>query len=287
MQTVGVVGIGLVGSALVERFRRGGKHVVGYDVRSECLQALADAGGQPLTSACEVAGTADVIMLSLPDSQVAEAVLGQMAPRLPGKTVIDATTGDPDAMAMLGRRLGETGTSYLDATIAGSSRQVRAGEVVVLAGGDAAAFRAAEDLFRLFARQWFHLGPCGSGARMKLVVNLVLGLNRAVLAEGLAFARRFGFDLRLALDVLKSGPAYARVMDTKGPKMIAGDFTPEARLCQHLKDVRLILEAAGRFEDELPLSRVHEGLLARLEELGFGEQDNSAVFRAFDDRSTP
>jgi 3-hydroxyisobutyrate dehydrogenase-like beta-hydroxyacid dehydrogenase len=145
-------------------------------------------------------------------------------------------------------------------------------------------FRQAEDLFRLFAARWFHVGGWGSGARTKLVVNLVLGLNRAVLAEGLAFARRCGLDPEAVLAVLRSGAAYSRVMDGKGRKMIDGDFTPEAKLAQHLKDVRLIREEARRAGALVPLSEVHERLLADLVEQGLGECDNSSVIRAFIER---
>ena len=151
-----------------------------------------------------------------------------------------------------------------------------------MVGGEAEAFRAAEELFRHFAKQWFHVGPWGSGARAKLVVNLVLGLNRAVLAEGLTFARHCGLDPGAMLDILKCGAAYSRVMDSKGHKMLDADFSPEAKLSQHLKDVRLILEAGQRVGAVLPLSRLHENLLAGLEELGFGALDNCAVIKAFE-----
>jgi 3-hydroxyisobutyrate dehydrogenase-like beta-hydroxyacid dehydrogenase len=117
---------------------------------------------------------------------------------------------------------------------------------------------------------------------MKLVVNLVLGLNRAVLAEGLAFARASAFDPALALEVLKSGVAYSRVMDAKGRKMIEGDFAPEARLSQHHKDVRLILEAAVRTGAMLPLTQLHDFLLGQIEDRGLGNLDNSAIIRAYD-----
>jgi 3-hydroxyisobutyrate dehydrogenase-like beta-hydroxyacid dehydrogenase len=116
---------------------------------------------------------------------------------------------------------------------------------------------------------------------MKLVVNLVLGLNRAVLAEGLSFARACGLDGKAALNVLRAGAAYSRVMDTKGEKMLAGEFVPEARLSQHHKDVYLILDAARKSGIELPLSRVHERLLSEAEGIGCGDLDNSAIIRAY------
>lgn len=116
---------------------------------------------------------------------------------------------------------------------------------------------------------------------MKLVVNLVLGLHRAVLAEGLSFAKACGVDPAVALDVLQAGPTFSRVMETKGKKMLAGDFEPQARLSQHLKDVRLILAEGSKHEAKTPLSQVHAALLEALEAAGHGQEDNSAILRAF------
>lgn len=282
MQTVGLIGLGLMGGALAERLRSGGLRVVGYDVRDDACRRLTDLGGEATASAREVCAAARVVFLSLPNSDVVAAVVGEARDLLPGARVIDTTTGDPDATAELGGELAGQGVEYLDATLTGSSRDARAGEVIVTAGGEQAVFRQCEGLFRLFAKRWFHVGPWGSGARTKLVVNLVLGLNRAALAEGLAFARRCGLDPSALLDVLRSGAAYSRAMDTKGRKMIDGDFAPEAKLVQHLKDVRLILDAGRRAGAALPLSELHERLLSELEARGFGGLDNSAVIRAFD-----
>jgi 3-hydroxyisobutyrate dehydrogenase-like beta-hydroxyacid dehydrogenase len=285
VDAVGVVGLGLMGGALAERFLRGGLRAVGFDLREECRRQLAELGGEPRGSAREVFAAARVVVLSLPNSDIVAGVIEEVRDLLPGVRVIDTTTGDPDATAELGRRLAELGAEYLDATLTGSSQQARAGAVVVTAGGPPDVFRRSEGLFRLFARQWFHVGPWGSGARTKLVVNLVLGLNRAVLAEGLAFARMCGLDLPAVLDILRSGAGYSRVMDTKGRKMIEADFAPEAKLAQHLKDVRLILEAGRRVGAALPLSGLHEQLLAGLVGRGLGEWDNSCVIRAFDAES--
>jgi 3-hydroxyisobutyrate dehydrogenase-like beta-hydroxyacid dehydrogenase len=168
--------------------------------------------------------------------------------------------------------------------VSGSSEQVRTADVVLLVGGERATFEACADLFRCFARQWLHARSWGAGAGLKLVVNLVLGLNRAALAEGLAFAQACGVDPELALDALRAGAAYSRVMDVKGRKMLEGDFACQARLSQHLKDVRLILAAGRRAGAYLPFSAVHEQLLERLEVAGLGSVDNAAIIRAFDQR---
>jgi 3-hydroxyisobutyrate dehydrogenase-like beta-hydroxyacid dehydrogenase len=282
MDRVGVIGLGLMGSALAGRFLAHGLRVVGFDVREECRSRLAEAGGEAVTMLRDVFGTCPLVVLSLPNSLAVASVLEGSLDCLAGATVIDTTTGDPEQTAAIGHRFAEFGADYLDATLTGSSAVAQAGELVVTAGGRPEVFTQAEPLFRLFAKRWFHVGPWGSGARTKLVVNLVLGLNRAVLAEGLAFARKCGLDANAMLEILRSGAAYSRVMDAKGRKMLDGDFTPEAKLAQHLKDVRLILEAGDKAGASLPLSHVHEELLAALVAEGAGDLDNSAVMRAFE-----
>jgi 3-hydroxyisobutyrate dehydrogenase-like beta-hydroxyacid dehydrogenase len=269
--------------ALAERLRSGGLDIWGHDIDPARNELLGRVGGKPASSAADVASACGRILLSLPDSDVVEAVLADMGPTLvAGRIVIDTSTGDPERAVATGRRLAERGVCYLDATISGSSQQVREGQAVVLAGGPAAAFDRCRDLFRLFARRWFHLGPCGSGSQMKLVSNLVLGLNRAALAEGLWLGKVLGLDVQVVLTVLRESMAYSRIMDTKGEKMIRGDFEPQARLSQHHKDVRLMLQAAAAAGTDLPLTQAHARLLELAESAGYGSQDNSAIIRAFE-----
>jgi 3-hydroxyisobutyrate dehydrogenase-like beta-hydroxyacid dehydrogenase len=283
MARVGLVGLGLLGSALAERMLAGGYDVVGYDVRAERCDSLATAGGRAVDSAELVAEQCETLVLSLPNSRVVAEVLRAMQPQLrAGQCIVDTSTGEPLEVEALAASLAGEGIDYLDATILGSSVQVREGQAIVMVGGTDAAFHASRELLANFGRETFHVGPPGCGSRMKLVVNLVLGLNRAVLAEGLTLAKLLDLDLPTALAILKAGAAYSAVMDTKGEKMLAGDFTVQARLSQHLKDVRLMLAAAERTGTTLPLSEVHRRLLERAEAAGFGDADNSAVLRAFD-----
>jgi 3-hydroxyisobutyrate dehydrogenase-like beta-hydroxyacid dehydrogenase len=222
-------------------------------------------------------------LLSLPTSDAATSVVDTLLPALhPGDTIIDTTTGSPGDMIRLGDQLASSRVAYLDATIAASSSQVSRGEALVLVGGDMATLENARDVFATFAAEVIHVGPCGAGAKAKLVHNLVLGLNRAVLAEGLALARTLGLDLETMLTMLRSSPAVSRVVEIKGPRMIQGRFEPEARVAQHLKDVRLILETAEASGGRVPLSREHARLLAEAVAAGWGELDNSAIFRVFE-----
>ena len=282
-QTVGLSGLGVLGSAVAERLIAGSYSVLGYDIDALRCDALQELGGQVADDHAHVASHCDRVLLSLPTTDVVQSVVAQMGKALrPGQIIVDTTTGEPQQTAALGTRLAERGVEYLDATVSGSSAQARSGEVIVMAGGRREAFEACEDIFRCFARRWFHVGEWGSGARMKLVTNLVLGLNRAALAEGLAFAKAVGLDVEVALSILVESAAYSRVMDTKGQKMITHDFAPQARLSQHLKDVRLILAEASRVGAKVPLSALHRQLLEQLEAAGLGGADNSAIIRAFD-----
>lgn len=280
---VGLIGLGLLGSAMAERFLNAGFDVVGFDIARSRNQDLACSGGRAVDSADEVVATCNRVVLSLPTSVEVADVLDEVAnPLRSGLIIVDTTTGDPEQVAGFGERLAKIGIDYLDATVGGSSKQVLAGDVIVMVGGMPSVFEECRDILDSFARQSFYVGPCGSGARMKLALNLVLGLNRAVLAEGLGFARKFGLDPSATLDILKAGPTYSRVMDTKGQKMLERDFSTEARLSQHLKDVRLILSAGADCGAAMPFSLVHQNLLERLEADGLGDEDNSAIYQAFD-----
>lgn len=273
---VGVVGLGLMGTAIAERLLAAGFVPVVWNRTRDKADALVAAGAvwsDNPTAVCER------VVISLYSSEVVAEVLTPWETALrAGQILIDTTTGDPADSAAWGSRLRARGVAYLDAPISGSSEQTRRGEATVIVGGDRAAFDACADLWPVLGRNVFHVGGPGSAAKMKLVTNLVLGLNRAALAEGLAFAEAIGMSADAALEVLRGSAAYSRQMDTKGRKMIDREFSPQARLSQHLKDVRLILAAAGGLA--LPLADAHRQLLEKAEAMGLGELDNSAVIQA-------
>jgi 3-hydroxyisobutyrate dehydrogenase-like beta-hydroxyacid dehydrogenase len=196
--------------------------------------------------------------------------------------VIDTSTGDPQATVKMAMRLKDRGVDYLDATVSGSSDQVLAGTAVMLVGASANSFETYQTILKAMVPHVMHVGATGSGAQMKLVTNLVLGLNRAVLAEGLAYAQMLCLPLDKALAVLRASMAYSRIMDTKGEKMINRDFTPQARLSQHAKDVRLILSDAERHRLRLPLTQAHQALLQYAMDLGLGDLDNSAIVQVYE-----
>jgi 3-hydroxyisobutyrate dehydrogenase-like beta-hydroxyacid dehydrogenase len=282
MEEIGIIGLGLLGSAIAERLMALGYAVVGYDIDERRREEGRGSGVIVVDSARAVAARCARLFLSLPNSQIGGEVLRQIGDELrSGSVVLDTTTGDPDDAAGFAEQLRGRSAVYLETNVGGSSRQVREQDAIVICGGDAAAYQRCVDLLAAISRQSFFMGPAGSGNRMKLAMNLVLGLNRAALAEGLAFAEANGIGAAAALAVFRSGPAYSKIMDTKGGKMIDHDFKPEARLSQHLKDVRLILKQGEKCGARLPLSQVHRKLLEEVEAAGFGGEDNTAIIRAF------
>lgn len=276
--TIGLIGLGLMGKALAGRMLEAGHELLGFDITPRCREEFAALGGTLAAGAGAILATCDVVLMSLPTYDVVQAVLETHAADCrAGQLLVDTTTGAPEMAAKIAGRLAERGVTYLDATVSGSSAQLRAGEVLWMVGGDRAGFERCADLLRCLGREVVHTGAAGSGAKMKLVTNLVLGLNRAALAEGLALAHGLQLDLRETLSVLQASAAYSKIMDSKGEKMITGDFSPVARLSQHLKDVRLILAAGEEARVSLPLSDAHVALLEDAETRGFGPLDNSAI----------
>ena len=280
---VGVIGLGLLGTALAERLLNAGFQVVVYNRTRSKADSLIQLGAcwsdNPLAEC-------DRVVISLYTTEIVELVLEDLESELrPGHLLLDTTTGEPSQTETLGTRMYDRGVEYLETPIAASSEQTRRGEAVAIVGGTNEAFRAGRDLLNVIAAKSFHVGGWGAAAKIKLVNNLILGLHRVALAEGLAFARAIGIDPADALDVVKQGSAYSNAMDAKGEKMVKRDFSTQAKLSQHLKDIRLILEEARLANLPLPFTALHRQTLKRLEELGFGEEDNSAIIRAFDTES--
>ncbi len=273
---VGVIGVGLMGEVYVRRLVAAGLSVVGFDVDATRMARLAQIGARA-GSLIEIARDCEPIMLSVFNTeQVEDVVERALIPAASGKIVIVASTCDPDRIAALGARVGDK-LRFLEVPVSGTSEQVRQGDGVGLIGGDVKiAQEAAPVLDALFPRR-FHIGKVGDGGRTKLAINLILGLNRLALAEGLVFAERLGLDPAAFLDVARSSAAASQVMDTKGPKMVTGKFAPEARVRQTLKDVQLMLDQARKAGQELPLLRVHADVLEACVRRGEGDQDNSFV----------
>jgi 6-phosphogluconate dehydrogenase (decarboxylating) len=207
-----MVGLGLMGSAFAARLRGGGRTVLGFDLAAEPMQAAVQAGILAATGLGEVAQRCRRVLLSLPDSAVAKAVLEAMAGAVrSGQIIVDTTTGDPEVCARLGTRLSALGVEDLDATVSGNSDQVRAGETTIMVGGTSAGLEACANLLRLFA-----------DGRWELTTA------RKVLAQGTAAApgtARHRLSLRCRGDRIVAsldGTPIADVRDTTYPRGLVG-----------------------------------------------------------------
>lgn len=280
-QPVAVIGLGLMGEVFAGRLIKAGIPVSGFDIDPARRARLAEIGGRPATSIVDIAGPARCVLIAVFNTeQVEDVVEHQLLPALgegSNKIVLCMSTCDPDRVAALAARVSPHGIRYLDCPVSGTSDQVRRGEGVALIGGEATiAAEVKPVLDALFART-FHVGKVGDGGRAKLVVNLILGVNRLALAEGLVFAERLGLDPAAFLEVARGAASYSQVMDTKGPKMVRGDFTPEGRVKQTLKDAHLMLEQAAAIGQQLPLLSVHADVLEACVKAGDADKDNSII----------
>jgi len=273
---VGVIGIGLMGEVYTQRLVAAGFAVIGFDVDAEKNKRLAQLGARA-GSLADIARDCDPIVLAVFNTdQVEDVVERALVPAAVGKIVLCTSTCDPDRIAALGTRIAGK-LRFLETPVSGTSEQVRQGDGVGLIGGDQKiAADAAPILDALFPRR-FHIGKVGDGGRAKLAVNLILGLNRMALAEGLVFAERVGLDPAAFLKVARESAAASQVMDTKGQKMVSGDFSPQGYVKQHLKDVHLMLEQAHRIGQKLPLLEVHADALEACMDHGEGDLDNSVI----------
>jgi 3-hydroxyisobutyrate dehydrogenase-like beta-hydroxyacid dehydrogenase len=280
---VGLIGVGLLGQALAHRLLGAGFEVIGFDVDPAKNVRFAELGGRAAASIADVAKRCEPIVLAVfSTDQVEQVIEGELLPALgerSGKTVLCASTCDPDRVAALGERVAARGLRLLESPVSGASGQVSRGEGVGLIGGDPQTASEMEPILRALFPTYFHIGRIGDGGRAKLAVNLILGLNRLALAEGLVFAGRLGLDPAAFLKVARSSAAYSQVMDVKGGKMTRDEFTAEGRVTQHLKDVHLMLEQAERASQRLPLLEVHADVLEACVRAGEGDLDNSAVIK--------
>jgi 3-hydroxyisobutyrate dehydrogenase-like beta-hydroxyacid dehydrogenase len=276
-----------MGTAIVKRLRGAGFEVVGYDVDPEKRTRATQAGVTPVDTLVAVGERCTTIMLAVFNTDQVEAVVegndgllnsrGHSAPRL---TFICTSTCDPDRIAQLARRIA-TRADYIEMPVSGTSAQVAAGDGVGLVAGAQAAVDASAPVLHAVCPNRHFLGAVGNGAKAKLAVNLVLGLNRGAIAEGLVFAAKMGLAPVPFLDVLRNSAAYSQVMNTKGPLMARREFrNPVSRIDQSYKDFALMLDYSRSLGQQLPFAEVYAELLRDCIGQGEAQWDNAAILAA-------
>ena len=287
---VAIIGLGLMGEVYAQRLIDAGIPVSGFDIDPARRARLAQIGGHPADTIAELAGPSRCVIVAVfSTDQVEDVIENHLLPALgdgSNKIVLCMSTCDPDQVSALAARVIPHGIRYLDMPVSGTSDQVRRGDGVALIGGDIAITDEIKpELDALFARR-FHVGKIGDGGRAKLAVNLILGLNRLAMAEGLVFAERLGLDPAAFLDVARGSASYSQVMETKGPKMVRRDYSPEGRVRQTLKDAHLMLDQAQAVGQKLAMLALHADVLEACVRAGEGDMDNSVIIEEVRRRTT-
>jgi len=284
MATIGIVGLGLLGSAVAARLRGGGHDVVGHDVVAEKVRALEALGGQAASSAEAVARAAEAVCVVLPSLAAVEDVIlgtrGLAAGGRAGQTIIQMSTISPVLTERLAREVGAKGLAFLDCPISGTSGMVARGDGIIFVGGERWVFDRWRPVLESVLPRAIYIGRPGQAMTLKLVANLLVALNSAAAAEALLMARRAGLDLELVLDVLTRSAATSRMLEVRGPLMARQEFPPQMKLDLFMKDLHLIQEAARGVGAPLPLTDAAERLYAAAMDAGHAGEDLAVVITA-------
>jgi 3-hydroxyisobutyrate dehydrogenase len=277
---LGFAGIGYMGRPIARRLLGSGFKVTAYDRDRSKAKELVRYGASVAESVSELAASCEVILSCLPSD---EAVLdlyrgsnGALANTSPGSVIIDMSTVYPETSRELSRLGSERGIKVLDVTISGSVPAAEQGILTLFGGGDQECFAAAESIFRAIAQKYFYVGPSGSGATMKLVVNTLLGTGMQAIAEAVALGEKAGLDRHRLLDVLSETAVVAPAHLGKLQRAMNGDYSPQFPLRLMNKDFGLIFYLAAAVGARMPATEAAFEVNARQSEQG-EEQDFSAV----------
>lgn len=276
---IGLVGYGLLGEALALRLSQAGLPVLAHDTDAGRQARAAAAGVAVADGLADLAARCSCILLAVYDASQVGALLETFATATPAprQVLLCTTTLSPLEAEQLCHRAQTLALHFVEMPVSGSSRELCLGRALALLGGDEALPAESLEAVRAACPQYLQVGGRGRAARLKHVINLVLELNRAALAEGLILAEAYGLDLAQAESALLGSAAASRVMTLKTAKMRRADFTPEGRLEQSLKDLRAMLTMGVRAQ--LPLTSMLESVLTAAARAGDGHLDSSAVIR--------
>ena len=282
MERIGLIGMGLMGQAFIKNLHKSNFVVQGFDIDAERMDQLAEAGGVPVDTPAAVARDVKCVIISLPTSDITqELLLGGGGAALGGREglyICDTTTSLPEHSESNYTALKEHGIHYLDSAVSGTSVMAQAGDLVVISGGDEADFEVCRHYFSGFSRAAYHLGPAGSGARTKLVINLILAGNRLALAEGLIMAEKIGLETGHLLDVLQDSACASKTMADKGPKMINADYSKQGQVQWSLKDSRLMIGMGQKVGAPTMMIQLYSQIMQAAYEKGYGERDTVAFY---------
>jgi 3-hydroxyisobutyrate dehydrogenase len=277
---LGFVGIGYMGRPIARRLLESGFKLTAYDRDHNKAEELIRYGGAVAQSVSELSSACNVVLSCLPSDRAVLDIYGGpdsvFAHAHPGSVVIDLSTVFPETSQELSRLGQERGVEVLDVTISGSTPAAENGLLTLFGGGDKERFDSAESIFRVIAKKYFYLGPNGSGATMKLVVNTLLGIGMQAIAEAVALGEKAGLDRNRLLDVLSQTAVVAPAHAGKLERAMRSDYSPQFPIRLMNKDFGLILNLAAAVGARMPAAGAAFEINARQSDEG-AEQDFSAV----------
>ncbi len=288
-QRVGMVGLGIMGSAMAANLRRDGFAVWGFDPSPAARKKLKDVGGTVCKSAADLAGRVDVIITSLPGPAALQAAAADIAAGAArGLVVIETSTLDIEDKGVARDVLAKAGVVLLDCPLSGTGAQAALKDLTVYASGPAAAIRKVEPVFRGFTSAQFNLGAFGNGMKMKIMANLLVAIHNVSTAEALLLGQRWGIAPSTAVKVLAGGAGGSRMLQVRGPQMEnEGWKTATMKIAVWQKDMKLIAAALKDAGVPAPLFAATVPLYDAAIGMGHGLHDTAAVFDVLDRMSRP
>lgn len=286
MRRAGIIGVGLLGSAVASRLLESGFEVTGYDTRPEQVEALRPRGLKPAGSAAEASAGADAVLTILPSPESTEATvcgpggLVQTASR--EATLIQMGTISPELTRRLAEAAAVKGLGFLDAPVSGTSAMVARGDCTILVAGDPSRLQRCRPVFDAIASRTVYVGAVGMASLAKLVANLLVALNTAALAEALVLGAKGGLDPAVTVEALAGTAAGSRMLEIRGPLMARGEFPPQMKLALFLKDLRLMLEEGQRLGVPLPLTSLVQQICTATAAAGRGGEDLACLVTTFE-----
>jgi 3-hydroxyisobutyrate dehydrogenase-like beta-hydroxyacid dehydrogenase len=280
-KTVGIIGLGIMGSAFAANLTKARYTVVGYDVVPAKRRRHARAGGRVARSIAEVGNAAGVgvVITSLPSAASLHEVAGQLAEERRRRLIVIETSTLPIADKEEARgRLAAAGATLLDCPISGTGAQARTGDLVVYASGPKSACRAVAPVLSGFARGQYYVGAFGAGSRTKFVANLLVAIHNVAAAEALVLAMKAGLDPVVTLKVIADGAGSSRVLQLRGPMMVRGRYTEtSATLSVFRKDLTIIGDFARQLGCPTPLLAAAAPIYTAAAAAGHEADDTAAV----------
>jgi 3-hydroxyisobutyrate dehydrogenase len=278
---VAILGLGTMGGGMAENLLRAGFSLTVYNRTVSKAEALVKEGARLASTPAEAVTRATIVIGMLADDLVSRDVWtgknGALESVQQGAILIESSTVSPGWIAELAQLASEHGAELLDAPVTGSRMQAAAGQLTFLVGGSDRALEAATPMLKAMSKEIVHMGPVGSGAKMKLINNFLCGVQVASLAEGLAWIERSGLDRDKALSILKSGAPGSPLLGAISARMVNHDYTVNFLLKLMAKDLAYAQSEASGCGVYLKTSEAARGLFESAVAKGFGEEDMASV----------